>query len=103
MLCYWVEATDSDALKNLSFGPTALPGMFTRRELAERYAERTGRDIANILFYFTFGVFKTAVVLQQIYFRFKQGLTSDPRFGGLIAGVQLLAGNAADALARDRL
>jgi aminoglycoside phosphotransferase (APT) family kinase protein len=103
MLCYWVEATDSDALKNLSFGPTALPGMFTRRELAERYAERTGRDIANIVFYFTFGVFKTAVVLQQIYYRFKQGLTSDPRFGGLIAGVHLLAQYAADALARDRL
>ena len=29
-LCYWVEAGDSDAIKNLSFGPTHLPGMYTR-------------------------------------------------------------------------
>ncbi|MCA9622583.1 MAG: phosphotransferase family protein [Myxococcales bacterium] len=103
MLCYWVEAGDHDGLKNLSFGPTMLPGMYTRRALAERYADETGRPIDDILFYFVFGLFKTAVVLQQIYYRWKQGLTKDPRFGALIVGVQLLAQAGDAALERGRL
>ena len=94
-LCYWVEEGDADGLKNLAFSPTMGPGFYTRRQLAERYADKTGRDLTHINFYFTFGLFKTAVVLQQIYFRWKQGLTKDPRFGGLIFGVKLLA-EAAD-------
>jgi aminoglycoside phosphotransferase (APT) family kinase protein len=102
-LCYWVEATDSDALKNLSFGPTHVPGMYTRAELAERYADKTGRDLGAIVFYYAFGLFKTAVVIQQIYFRYRQGLTSDPRFAGLIYGVRLLAEAAAAAMARPSL
>ena len=102
-LCYWVEAGDSDAMKNLSFGPTALPGMLTRRQLVERYCEKTGRDASDILFYYTFGLFKTAVVLQQIYYRFAQGLTKDPRFGALIGGVGLLAETAAATLERQHI
>lgn len=102
-LCYWVEASDSEALKNLSFAPTMVPGMMTRRELADRYAERTGRDVSHILFYYTFGLFKTAVVLQQIYYRYAQGLTQDQRFAGLIHGVRLLAQTAATAIERDTL
>jgi aminoglycoside phosphotransferase (APT) family kinase protein len=103
MLCYWVEDSDADALKNLSFGPTTLPGMYTRRQLAERYAERTGRDISNVVFYFAFGLYKTAVVLQQIYYRFKQGLTKDDRFSGLIHGVRLLAETADATIERQSL
>ncbi len=102
-LCYWVEASDSDALKNLSFAPTMAPGMMTRRELADRYAERTGRDLSHIVFYYSFGLFKTAVVLQQIYYRYAQGLTQDARFAGLNHGVRLLAQTAAATIARDAL
>jgi aminoglycoside phosphotransferase (APT) family kinase protein len=99
-LSYWVEATDSDAMKNIGFGPTVLPGMYSRKELADRYAEKTGRDLSSILFYYVFGLFKTAVVLQQIYYRYKQGLTKDERFAGLIFGVRLLAATADAAIAR---
>jgi aminoglycoside phosphotransferase (APT) family kinase protein len=99
-LCYWVEARDPDGLKNLSFGPTMVPGMATRAELAARYAARTGRDVGGIVFYYAFGLFKTAVVLQQIYFRWKQGLTKDERFGGLIHAVRLLASRADETVAR---
>ena len=102
-LCYWVEAGDSDAFKNLSFGPTHLPGMYTRAQLAERYAEKTGRDVGPIVFYYAFGLFKTAVVLQQIYYRYQKGLTSDPRFAGLIFGVRLLAEAAEAAIAGQSL
>jgi aminoglycoside phosphotransferase (APT) family kinase protein len=99
-LCYWVEAGDHPGLKNLAFGPTAMEGMYTRRELVDRYAQATGADVSNIVFYYVFGLYKTAVVCQQIYYRFKQGLTSDPRFSGLIHGVALLAEKAAEAIAR---
>jgi aminoglycoside phosphotransferase (APT) family kinase protein len=94
-LCYWVEASDPDDMKMLSFGPTALPGMMTRAEVATRYAEKTGRSVENIDFYLCFGFFKTAVVVQQIYYRWKKGLTADPRFGALIAGVRVLGREAA--------
>ena len=57
-LCYWVEAGDSDAMKNMSFGPTTLPGMMTRAELTDRYAAKTGRDLSDIVFYYVFGLFK---------------------------------------------
>ena len=102
-LCYWVEEGDADGLKNLAFSPTMRPGFMSRRQLAERYAAQTGRDLGHINFYFTFGLFKTAVVLQQIYYRWKQGLTKDPRFGGLIFGVKLLAEAAEGAIAKGEL
>ncbi len=99
-LCYWVEDGDPPGLKNIAFGPTALAGMYTRAELAARYAAATGVDLSNIVFYYVFGLFKTTVVVQQIYYRFQQGLTSDPRFAGLIEAVKLMAVKAEDHLHR---
>jgi aminoglycoside phosphotransferase (APT) family kinase protein len=77
-----------------------LPGMLTRREVAERYAATSGRDITNILFYTVFGLFKTAVVGQQIYYRYAKGLTTDPRFAALIHGIRILCEQAAAAIDR---
>jgi aminoglycoside phosphotransferase (APT) family kinase protein len=93
-LCYWVENVDRDIMKILRFGPTTLPGMMGRRELAARYAEKTGRDLRHIVFYYVFGLFKTAVVAQQIYYRFRQGLTRDDRFAQLIFAVRAMAQQA---------
>ena len=91
MLGYWVEEGDSDELKMIAFGPTMMQGSLTRREIAERYAARSGRDVSDLLFYSCFALFKTAAVAQQIYARFKAGLTHDERFGMMIAGVRILA------------
>src|SRR5262249_39104014 len=63
-LAYWVEADDPEAFRALAFGPTALPGSPTRFELSARYAEKTGRDVADVLYYYAFGLFKTAVIIQ---------------------------------------
>ena len=46
----------------------------------------SGRSTTDLVFYYAFGLFKTAVIAQQIYYRFKQGLTKDPRFGAMIIG-----------------
>jgi aminoglycoside phosphotransferase (APT) family kinase protein len=59
------------------------PGWLTREEIVERYAIQTGRDLSHLVFYETFARFKVAVVIQQIYFRFVRGQTSDERFRGL--------------------
>ena len=61
-------ADDPPLLLQTAFGPTALPGFFTRRELVERYAQAPGRDLSAAGFYYRFGLFKTAVVAQQIYY-----------------------------------
>jgi aminoglycoside phosphotransferase (APT) family kinase protein len=98
-LSYWVEASDSDQLKMVCWGPTAVPGSLRRQEIADRYGQKSGRDVSNILYYYAYGLFKTAVVLQQIYFRYKQGLTHDERFAPLIHGVRVLADRGVEAIA----
>jgi aminoglycoside phosphotransferase (APT) family kinase protein len=102
-LSYWVEASDAPSMHAMRFGLTNLPGMMTRREVAARYAERSGRDLGNSLFYYVYGLFKTAVVGQQIYYRFAKGLTQDPRFAIIIHGVRGLADQARTAIERDSI
>ncbi len=93
-LSYWVEAGDDDLLKSVAFGPTTAEGSLTRREVIERYAARSKRDVSAVLFYYVFALFKTAVVVQQIYARYKKGLTTDERFASFIYGVRALASQA---------
>lgn len=81
-LAYWAEASDSDLAK--VFNVSWLPGNLTRKEVVERYIEKSGRYVANPVFYYVFGIFKNAVIAQQIYARWKQGHSKDPRFGQLI-------------------
>lgn len=99
-LCYWVDPGDPEDLKSIRFGPTHLPGALGRRQIAERYADKTGRDLTHLLFYYCFGLFKTAVVVQQIYFRYKTGLTRDPRFATFDQALLSLVRQAQRALER---
>jgi aminoglycoside phosphotransferase (APT) family kinase protein len=102
-LGYWVEAGDPDELQAVRFCVTDLPGSPTRREIADRYAERSGRHVGDLLFYYCFALFKTAGVAQQIYARYRQGLTHDARFERMILGVRVLARTAVRALERGDL
>jgi len=95
-LSYWCEAGDGDFEKN--FNVSWLPGNLTRREVAAYYAEKSGRDISNVLYFYVFGLFKNAVIMQQIYSRYKKGYTKDERFALLIWGVQELAKKAVQSL-----
>ena len=98
MLGYWVEATDPQELQSVAAGPTFLPGSLTRRELISRYQEKTGRAFANELFYYCFGLFKIAGIVQQIYARYVRGSTRDSRFGRLNEWVAVLTRQAEHAL-----
>ena len=83
-LAYWVEPGDSEKLRQMRFGPTTRPGAWSRQQLVDQYALLSGRDTSQMLFYYVFGLFKVAVVGQQIYYRYKHGHTKDERFAGLI-------------------
>ena len=102
-LSYWVEAGDAQPMQMLAFGPTAAPGMLTRAELVSHYGERTGQDVNAMVFYYVYGLFKTAVVAQQIYYRYQQGLTKDPRFAPFIHAVRILIDQATLTLERDAI
>jgi aminoglycoside phosphotransferase (APT) family kinase protein len=95
-LSYWSEAGDDAFTK--SFNLTWLDGNLTRQEFANRYAERSGRDVSNILYFYVFGLFKNTVVMQQIYARWKKGFTKDERFAGLLVGMQALTNTAVKAI-----
>ena len=97
-LAYWVEAKDPAPLQIHAFGPTQLPGSMTRRELVAYYGEKSGFDVSNILFYYAFGLYKVAVIVQQIYYRYVQGFTKDERFAHFDRQVAALAEEAKRAV-----
>jgi aminoglycoside phosphotransferase (APT) family kinase protein len=102
-LAYWVEPGDGFVIQQMAFGPTARPGNLDRQGVVDRYAELTGRDVSDALFYYVFGLFKVAVIGQQIYYRYKHGHTNDERFGQLIFAVQALGEVAERAMSTGRL
>jgi aminoglycoside phosphotransferase (APT) family kinase protein len=79
-LAYWVQADDDFFIRSLRRQPTHLPGMLTRREVVEYYAQKTGRSMGNWAFYEAYGLFRLAVIAQQIYYRYQQGQTRNPAF-----------------------
>jgi aminoglycoside phosphotransferase (APT) family kinase protein len=99
VLTYWSPTAppeQRDALTTV----TDRPGYFTREEIIARYAARAGRDLSGIRYYEIFAVFKIAVVIQQIYYRFVQGQTTDARFAAFGARVTYLAQHAAHLAGR---
>ncbi|MBW7881769.1 MAG: phosphotransferase family protein [Caldilineaceae bacterium] len=101
-LGYWIESGDPPSMHGM-FGLTALPGNLDREAVIERYAATSGRDIADPLFYYLYGLFKIAVIIQQIYARYRKGHTKDPRFAGLGQVVKACGEMARLALEKQRV
>ena len=91
VLCYWPEPDDPRVRREAISPLTTQPGWFTRKQLLERYQASTRLDLGGIRYYEVFGVFKLAVVLQQIYYRYFVGQTRDERFRDFDARVRGLA------------
>jgi aminoglycoside phosphotransferase (APT) family kinase protein len=89
-LGYWVQSDDPPNLQAVGMQPTVLPGALSRDEVVEGYAEKTGIRIDNFDFYYCFGLFRLAVIVQQIYYRFYHGQTKDERFKMLIMVAHIL-------------
>ncbi len=94
LLCYWPQADDPEVFAGSLRSVTMLPGWMRRAEIIERYAARSGRDLSNIAYYHTFAVFKLAVVIQQIFYRYHVGQTKDARFADFDKRVNALAKTA---------
>jgi aminoglycoside phosphotransferase (APT) family kinase protein len=76
-LCYWASALiPGTTLEAVTTGP----GWYTRDEFVAKYAEKTGRDVTHLPWHEAFGVFKLSVIIQQIYYRYWRGQTTDERF-----------------------
>ena len=84
MLAYWVQADDDETFKHMRRQPTHLRGMLTRREVIDYYAAKTGRSVEDFDFYLIYGLFRLAVIVQQIYYRYHHGQTTNPAFRGFI-------------------
>lgn len=102
-LSYWIEATDPAGFQQLRMSPTIAPGFITRREYVERYAETSGRAVADPVYYYVYGLFKLAVILQQIYYRYAHGFTRDGRFASLGDVAKGLGRQAEEAIASRRI
>ncbi|HEY3013848.1 MAG TPA: phosphotransferase family protein [Nocardioides sp.] len=99
-LAFWVQADDSDELKMTRRVPTHLPGMLTRDEFVARYCERMGFELTpeQWRFYEIFGLFRNAVIAQQIYYRYFHGQTSNEMFALFGPGVQIIGRRIAEIL-----
>lgn len=90
-LAYWVQADDDQVFQSFRRQPTNVPGMPTRAEIVALYCELSGVQLppGGFAFYEVFGLFRLAVIAQQIYFRYAAGQTRNPVAGGLgaVAGV----------------
>jgi aminoglycoside phosphotransferase (APT) family kinase protein len=97
-LCYWTHAASPEISGGGVPAFTAQPGWHSRDQFLDAYSRRTGRDLHGVKFHEILGVFKLAVILQQIYFRFWRGQTQDQRFANFHLRVRALTRKAVDLL-----
>ena len=102
-LAYWIGPDDDPMMRQAAFGPTYLEGSFTRQEFADRYSSKMEIDTSGILYYYCFGLYKLAVIVQQIYARYVRGSTQDERFAKLNMHVMALGGIGLGAINRGKI
>jgi aminoglycoside phosphotransferase (APT) family kinase protein len=82
LLAYWA---DGPAIAAGARPSTSLPGFPTRAELAQRYAERSGRDVADLGYYVAFAYWRLACILEGVYVRYAAGaMGSDDSYAATI-------------------
>jgi aminoglycoside phosphotransferase (APT) family kinase protein len=79
-LAYWVQADDDFVAKQTRRQPTHLKGMYTRKEVIQYYCDQMGFDAKDFTFYEVYGLFRLAVIMQQIYFRYHHKQTTNKAF-----------------------
>ena len=93
-LAYWVDRDDEPAFAALRRQPSHLPGMPTRDEFVAKYLEKSGVQCDDFTFYEVFGLFRLAVIIQQIWARYVAGQTTNPAFAGFGDAVNTLINRA---------
>ncbi|WP_328603128.1 phosphotransferase family protein [Amycolatopsis sp. NBC_00345] len=101
-LSYWVQADDDDVMKSSRRQPTHIPGMYTREEFVAHYAGATGIEVGDWRFYEVYGLFRLAVVIQQLYRRYHDGQTHNPAFKDFWQFVRYLEGRCREVIMKGR-
>ena len=102
-LAYWIQPTDPPGVREARLSPTTWPGTPSRSDFVEAYARASGRDVEHVVFYYAYGLFKVAVIVQQLYARYVSGKTTDPRYARLIDGVRALSVLAWQSVQKGRI
>ena len=107
LLAYWVEAGDDDFFQQFRRQPTNAPGMWTREQVVAHYCDRMGFEMTpeRWRFYEVFGLFRLAVIAQQIWYRYVHKQTTNEAFAvlGMAVGYvetrcrSLISGTAVNA------
>ena len=95
-LAYWIQADDPVPLQQVRMLPTHLPGMMRRAEVVDYYGSISGLPLQRFDFYYVYGLFRLAVIVQQIYYRYVLGQTRNPRFAGFGGICTVLSHTAAE-------
>ena len=99
-LAYWIDKDDDPAFAALRRQPSHLPGMPTRQEFISRYLSQSEWECSDFTFYEVFGLFRLTVILQQIWFRYRAGETTNPAFSLFGPAVHVLINRAMDLIQR---
>lgn len=102
-LAYWVQADDVPQFLMMRRQPTHEKGMLTRKEVIEYYLEKSGLQATNFDFYEVYGLFRLAVIIQQIYYRYVQGHTQDKRFAGFVQAARYLEQRCLELIGKSTL
>ncbi len=88
VLSYWVEAGDDEFFQAFRRQPTTEPGMWTRQQVVDHYCKQMGLEMTpqRWRFYEVFGLFRLAVIAQQIWYRYFHGQTTNEAVRRLRAG-----------------
>lgn len=66
LLARWTEPGEESVVSEQAGGVDGYP---SRAEMAQRYAERTGRDLSNLAYYEALALFKLAIILEGSHAR----------------------------------
>ncbi len=102
LMVYWPEAGEETIA--LGQPATLAPGFPKREALKARYAERSGRDLAELDFFVALGYWKLAIILEGVYARYAAGQYGkvDPGIEAFARLVERLAEAAEEAEQRGR-
>ena len=97
---YWSDGPASALRAN---DPTPAGGFTTYRELVERYAAKTGRDVSGVDYYVAFSCWRLAVISEGVYARYLHGAMGNQEgidMTVMKAGVDALTIRALEAVGR---
>ena len=97
-VAYWVEEDDDFLAKASRRQPTQLEGMLTRAQVVDYYCHKMGIEVEDFTFYEVYGLFRLAVIVQQIYYRYHHKQTRNPAYKHFWVFVHYLLRRATKAI-----